>query len=314
MCLYPSIRTNKRYLPNKKNGYTWIKCDDERKKYVAYGCGKCIECMKQKRRNWQVRLQEEIRDDKTGNFVTLTFNEESIKELSEIIGSTESNTIATLAVRRFLERWRKKHKKSVKHWLITELGHKNTERLHLHGIIFTKETKDIEKIWKYGHIVLGNGKGTNYVNEKTINYIIKYVTKIDEDHKEYQPIILTSPGIGNRYTYREDAKRNKFNEEKTIETYKLKNGMEIAMPIYIRNKLWTEDERDKLWTNLLDKNTRYVCGEKIDVSTIEGEIEYEKTLSYYQQKNEKLGFGTNKWSKKDYVASKKLLKNLQGKK
>ena len=39
--------------------------------------------------------------------------------------------IATLAVRRFLERWRKKYKKSVKHWFVTELGGKFTERIHL---------------------------------------------------------------------------------------------------------------------------------------------------------------------------------------
>ena len=58
------------------------------------------------------------------------------------------NKIATLAVRRFLERWRKKYKKSVRHWLVTELGQKNTEHLHLHGIIWTDKGEEINKIWK----------------------------------------------------------------------------------------------------------------------------------------------------------------------
>ena len=97
---------------------------------VPIGCGKCIECKKQKSREWSVRLQEEIRHMKNGKFVTLTFSEESLVELGEdksintLNGYNLDNGIATLAVRRFLERWRKKYKKSVKHWLVTELGGK----------------------------------------------------------------------------------------------------------------------------------------------------------------------------------------------
>ena len=76
--------------------------------------------------------------------------------------------------------------------MITELGHENTERIHLHGILFTKEdTQTIADIWKYGNIWIGD-----YCNAKTINYIIKYVTKVDEQHKGYEPKILTSAGIG----------------------------------------------------------------------------------------------------------------------
>ena len=145
-----------------------------------------------KARSWNVRLSEEIRENKDGVFVTLTFNEESINELTNYISSKykgkrfniKENEIATLAVRRFLERWRKKHKKSVKHWLITELGHEGTKRIHLHGIIFTKNKEDIAKIWGYGYVFLGT-----WVNEQTINYIIKYVTKTDPDNKYYTPRI-----------------------------------------------------------------------------------------------------------------------------
>ena len=71
------------------------------------------------------------------HFVTLTFSNESIIALSNEIGDNEANDIASLAVRRFTERWRKKYKKAPRHWLITELGHpnekgkgKSTERLH----------------------------------------------------------------------------------------------------------------------------------------------------------------------------------------
>ena len=85
---------------------------------VPVGCGKCIECKKQKSREWSIRLQEEIRHLKNGKFVTLTFSEESLVELGEdkknntLNGYNLDNGIATLAVRRFLERWRKNIRKA----------------------------------------------------------------------------------------------------------------------------------------------------------------------------------------------------------
>ena len=57
---------------------------------------------------------------------TLEKNEGSLEEIE--------NETAKTAIRLFLERWRKKYGRSTKHWFITELGHDNTERLHLHGI------------------------------------------------------------------------------------------------------------------------------------------------------------------------------------
>ena len=105
------------------------------------GCGNCMECRKQKKREWQIRMNEEIKNDRTGKFITLTFSNEELQKLIQETGIQESNAVATIAVRRFLERWRKKYKKSVKHFLITELGHNGTERIHLHGILFTNEKK-----------------------------------------------------------------------------------------------------------------------------------------------------------------------------
>ena len=126
MCLYPKMIKNPKYLPNKKNNNNPPEITDKRVRYVPIGCGNCIECRKQKKREWQIRMNEEIKHDRTGKVITLT-------------SYGIENQIATLATRRFLERWRKKYKKSVKHWLITELGHEGTENIHLHGIIWTNK-------------------------------------------------------------------------------------------------------------------------------------------------------------------------------
>lgn len=304
MCLYPQLITNKKYIPTKKNPNP-PEPKDKRVLYVPIACGNCMECRKQKARAWSVRLQEEIRTNNKGEFVTLTFSNESYKKLSEEItvdGYERDNQIAILAVRRFLERWRKKYKKSIKHWLITELGHEGTENVHLHGIIFkdikgnlAEQKEDISKIWGYGFVYVGD-----YVNEKTINYCVKYATKIDEKHKEYKAKILCSKGIGEGYTTRLDANLNKYKGENTDERYTTRTGAKMNLPVYWRNKIYTEEEREKLWLQKLDKKERWVDGQKISIDN--GFDEYFETLKWARIKNGRLGYGKNEkdWNRIEY--------------
>lgn len=315
MCLYPRIIRNRKYTQNKKNKGVIPNINDNRTLFVPIGCGKCIECMRQKSREWKIRLFEEIRTNNTGKFVTLTFNNEKLNKIRSLVpeGTNETsidNETATIAVRYFLERWRKKYKKSIKHWLITELGHKGTERLHLHGILFTetiiKDEKpydtinDLEKIWQNGWVYIGK-----YVNEQTINYISKYVTKLDTKHPWFTGKILCSPGIGANYINREDAARNKYNKEKTKETYKTRSGNELGLPIYYKNKLYTESEREQLWINKLNKQERYVLGQRIDISN--GMDNYYNALTFAREKNTRLGYGKITWDKKQYEEKRKQL-------
>ena len=96
--------------------------------------------------------------------------------------------------------------KSVKHWFITELGHEKTERLHLHGIVWgLGNGEKITNNWKYGITFTGY-----FVNEKPINYITKYMLKIDEKHPKFRGKVLCSAGIGSGYLKREDAKRHVY--------------------------------------------------------------------------------------------------------
>lgn len=309
MCLYPKLIKNPKYKKTKKNGGVIPAVRDKRVMAVPIGCGRCAECMKKKANEWRVRLMEEIRDSKNGHFVTLTFSDESIKELKEECeteGYELDNDIAKLATRRFLERWRKKYKKSVRHWLTTELGHQGTENVHMHGIIWTdKSAEEIEERWKYGHVWAGAGKRT-YVNEKTVNYIIKYVTKVDGDHKYYKPVILCSPGIGAGYTKRSGIINNKYKKGETKEHYRAKNGIKMGLPVYYRNKVYTEDEREKLWIEKLDKNKRYVDGIEIDIS--KGNEQYLRAVKIARKKYKSLGYGGDfKWKEKEYEESRRRL-------
>lgn len=307
MCLYPKLIPNPKYRSNKKNGGVIPECQDERVKWVPVGCGQCFECRRKKRNEWMNRLLYEFGKDNECCFVTLTFSEENLEILCKEFGVTESNFIATKAVRRFLERWRKLTKKSVKHWLITELGHQNTERIHLHGILWTNKDKDfIEKVWSYGMIYVGE-----FCNEKTINYIVKYITKLDFDHKGYNPIILCSSGIGKGYEKSNQAGWNKYKPNgQTDESYRLKNGQRTGLPVYWRNKIYSEEERELLWIEKLNRQERWVDKIKIDVS--ESDENYYKVLEIAREKNKRLRYGddSKEWQKKDYNVTVNILKKL----
>lgn len=297
MCLFTTYLENPKYKPNKKNGYFPPKYplingkEDTRISKVPIKCGKCFECMKRNRRDWQVRLYEEIKDNRNGIFVTLTFSDESIKDLDKLCtkkGYDRDNEIATIGVHRFLERWRKATGKSVRHWLVTELGHKGTENIHLHGIIWTdKDSEFINKTWKYGFTWLSiENKG--YVNERTINYITKYISKNDEVHKWYKPKILCSHGIGKGYINRWNARQNKYKGKFTKDYYENEQGYKFALPIYYRNKIYSEEEKELLWLQKLDRLTRYVDG--VEISIKNGFEQFNNAIKHARIKNKFLRY------------------------
>lgn len=96
-------------------------------------------------------------------------------------------------------------------------------------------------------------------------YITKYITKTDIQHKEYKNKILCSAGIGKDFTENDKINYYKYNNKETNEQYVTKGLTKIGMPIYYRNKLWTEEQREQLWINNIEKETRYVLGKEISI-------------------------------------------------
>ena len=318
MCLYPKLLDNPKYKPNKKNGgippqkplrvVNGVTMIDKRVEKVAIGCGKCIECLKQKSNEWRVRLLEEIKHNKTkAHFVTLTFSNDSIKELTnsnriwELQGYERDNAIASEAVRRFKERWRKKHGKQPRAWLITELGHQGTENIHLHGIIWTEHGEDITPTWKYGFTWNSSEQYRGWVNEQTVNYVIKYCTKLDTQREYYKPKIYASNGLGKDH-FKHIDKQYDYKGDQTREFYKTSKGYKVGLPKYYRNKAFTEEEREKLWIHKLDKGIVYVMGNPIDLNKPGGEEHYYLALEHAQRQNQIWGYGSDKidWEKKYY--------------
>lgn len=261
MCLYPTFVKNPKYKPNKKNNGKPPVCKDRRLFYIPVKCGCCIECRKEKQREWRVRLEEELRTS-FGYFTTLTISQEKIKEIESTTGlkwEENPNEIATKALRLFLERVRKDTGKSIKHWCVTELGEKK-DRIHLHGIFFGQKSAElIRKHWKYGFVFIGG-----YCNSRSVNYMTKYMLKVDIKHPEFKQIVLASKGIGSGYMDRLDYLWQKQNYKNiNVATYTFRNGTKMAMPKYYRNKIFTEKEREIMWINTLNKGILWIYGEKV---------------------------------------------------
>ena len=81
------------------------------------------------------------------------------------------------------------------------------------------------------------------------------MTKIDEKHPDFIGKVLCSRGIGAGYIKRPDAAKHPYRDWETIETYRLRNGAKINLPIYYRNKLFTEKERELLFIDKIDKRS-----------------------------------------------------------
>jgi hypothetical protein len=122
-----------------------------------------------------------------------------------------------------------------------------------------RRCKKLEEIWKYGQVNVGYST----LNKQTINYVMKYITKEDKEHKGFRTTILTSPGIGKAYTEKEHIRNyHKYQGKNTITAYRFDNGSQKGLPQYYRKKFWTDEQREELRLIRMKETHKYVCGKK----------------------------------------------------
>lgn len=262
MCLNPRIIQNRKYQPSKKNNGVVPVASDYRLKGVSIPCGECAECCREKRNEWKQRLNEEAYTNEAGYgyFVTLSISEESMDALIADKQIDDAEVIAGLAIRRFNERWRQKFKKSIKHWMVPELGSKNTERLHLHGIVWVnkEQAMEVKKMWGYGNIWIEKARG-----EVTAGYVVKYLTKPDRKHPGFRSRIYCSPGIGAGYLTSKRAEQGAFKGRETDTRYRGRDGKMKKACRYYRRRLYTEEQLEEIRLATMEREVWYVAGKKM---------------------------------------------------
>lgn len=267
MCVNLIPTVNPKYRKAIKTSRPFVEYPDDF--YLLVPCGRCIDCRRKRGKEWRTRLQHELMygDFRTVYFITLTFSPEWYEkfeiELPAYAGAPRrkvNNEGVSRAVRLFLERYRKKFGRSLRHFFVTERGEEKG-RVHMHGLIFDpRPALDIERskykgrtidksydllvfnqrfseIWSYGY---------TYVEPiccKTVNYVTKYITKYYEHDKEFIPKVFVSPGFGacfcrNRqmvdWTKKISGKDGRF-------CYVA--GVRRALPRYYFEKIYGEQER-----------------------------------------------------------------------
>lgn len=272
MCLNTRIIRNRHYSPTLKNKGIVPIAIDERLKGVEIPCGWCSECARSKRKEWRQRLKEEAISSEYGYgyFATLSISEEKMDELVKIAGTEEANEIARIAVRRFTERWRKKYRRTIRHWAVTELGGNSTERLHLHAVLWVskEEAREVGRIWGYGNVWIERSRG-----EATGAYVVKYLCKVDAKHKGFRGRMFTSKNIGAGYLISERARKNRYRGSKTYLKYEDGRNKKEALANYYKRKMYSDEEREVLRLVRMDEGKRFWGGVEI-----EGSLEDPKIL------------------------------------
>ena len=294
MCLHPVRIINPAYQISLKNPTNRRKPLDERLQYIMVPCGHCPECRRRKVMDIRIRCQEHnnymLQNGYIGYYVTLTFTETDFEKLSYACHSTDALIIATYAIRKFRDRWRKSNIGDLHYLLIPELGHQNTERLHFHGFIWQsvinpepytdrycipfKTKSTITNMWRYGNVYFGHS-----VNNRAINYITKYMLKQDNDHPGFHPTAYTSRYFGKSFIY-----KHNYNINNPVTTYRLDNGKLTSLPRYYMHHFYNTYDREKLQLQLINNDYQFVHGVKLYKPTTE-EIEQltQDAINRFQQ-------------------------------
>ena len=104
------------------------------------------------------------------------------------------------------------------------------------------------------------------------------------------PIVLCSKGIGKNYIYSANAENNVFKGYNTRANYFTEQGVKLDLPVYFKNNLYTEEQREILFTRALDENKAYVMKVEYDLSRDEQVNEYYKALIDGKDINNRLGY------------------------
>lgn len=195
--------------------------------YISIPCGNCLDCQKRKFTGYRMRLLYELQKYPHSIFVTLTFDNPSLSEFKDNPNKS---------LRLFLDRFRKKYGKQVRHWFVAEYGSKRG-RLHYHGILFNCDigNDELESLWKYGNTFVG------YANEATAKYIVKYLTK--QDTKGLQPPrIVSSFGIGASWLDTPECKIAK----KALSPIIYVGGYPTPLPRFYIDKMFTKEDKEHI--------------------------------------------------------------------
>lgn len=210
-------------------------------KNIEVECGKCLNCLNNKKKEKALRFIQEMNNYKFKLFITLTMDELQATR-SQSGKTTVDKNMFTLYIKK-LQYWEKKYNMKInkdnamRYISCGEYGER-TERAHYHIVLLTNAFihHKIKTCWKLGHVQLEavkDVKAVYYTAGYTDKKIQKWFTnkyKKDNDDREVA-FLKVSRGNGKRYIAEKVAqiKPDKY----YIESFNGKN----KIPTYYKMKL-----------------------------------------------------------------------------
>lgn len=191
-------------------------------------CGKCFACRQNRLREWQIRLVHEYcRNfaDKQIYFITLTYNNENLKDKSLDYKDCQL----------FIKRFRKHYKgQKIKYMAVGEYGFQSF-RKHFHLIIFGMDKvvhNEIHKLWNKGFVHIKK------CDVGMVGYLLKYSFKQHFiNKKDYLKLGLTPPMFRVSQGFGKDFFLDNYKDIITRKYFEY-NGKKYSIPRYYRNMLY----------------------------------------------------------------------------
>lgn len=157
---------------------------DKSQKPFKVPCGKCVECLLERSREWSIRCVHEAKVNEQNCFITLTYSDQNLPKDKELHHRD---------FQLFMKRLRKKAGKDIGFFMCGEYGD-TTQRPHYHALIFGWRPKDLhpwstnkhgdqlwtskelDDIWGLNdHELCPNKIGD--ITQKSAAYVARYVLK-----------------------------------------------------------------------------------------------------------------------------------------
>lgn len=190
-------------------------------------CGRCIQCRIARSREWVCRLTAELSEWDDACFITLTFSDENLTDLS--LDKSE--------LQRFFKRLRKSlGERKIKYYACGEYGD-TLGRKHYHAIVYGLSVKEGRKLvsdsWPYGRV------SVDLVIPERISYVAGYVQKklikdkvfVEEHDGLLPPFMVASKGLGASFC---DKNAERLMNDLYVRSV---DGKVYALPRYYKKRL-----------------------------------------------------------------------------
>jgi len=160
------------------------------------GCGQCMPCRVNTRRQKANRILLELRSHEKVAWLTLTYDDDHLVKVGDR---------NTLEPKHLTDYWKRLRKAGLefKYYAVGEYGStENTERPHYHVFIFGVDGSEplLQAKWPHGYVFVGRDPKTSDIAEYTASYVEKKLTKanMDKDDKRCPEFTRSSknPAIG----------------------------------------------------------------------------------------------------------------------